>query len=158
MLKIAKKNLKGWVIKQGDAFNIPFGDGTFDVIVSFRFVWHFNESDRIVLFNHIRKKLKKDGYFIFDFPNKNVKRFVPYKAKIGKKRVFTKSWTNNEIREELKKNKFTIIKMTPILNDPARLYGISSNSSSFFSYLRMILVNGLGMKEPYNYVLLAKKS
>jgi len=157
MLEYAKAEIGNWIFKRSDAFNIPFEDEFFDVVVSTRFIWHFKKFDRDKLFKEIWRVLKSDGYLIFDFPNANIKRFVPTKSKIGKKRVYTHSWTINGVKEELQENSFKFISVKNILNNPIKLYNMSISSNSQLNLIKMKLVNILSKKEAYNYVVLARK-
>lgn len=158
MLERAKGDIDNWILKKSDAFNTQFEYNFFDVVISTRFIWHFDESNRIELFAEIRRILKDNGHLIFDFPNANIKRFVREKAKIGQKRVYTHSWTIGGIKEELSKNNFQLISIKGILNNPTVLHNMSDKSNSKSNFIKMKLVNALNYKkEAYSYVVLARK-
>jgi ubiquinone/menaquinone biosynthesis C-methylase UbiE len=157
MLKISKKNLKNWEFKKASAFNLPFRDEFFDAIISTRFIWHFNKDDRKRIFLQIRNKLKKEGHLIFDFPNKEVKRFPLNKTEIGTKRVYTISWNKESIQKELKENSFELLNIKGVMNDSKKLYKISNEANSKLALIKMRFLNYFRKKEPYTYIALAKK-
>ena len=55
-----------WV--RGDAFHLPFRQ-EFDVAYAFRFVRHFHQEDRHLLYAQVRRVLKPGAYFLFDALN-----------------------------------------------------------------------------------------
>ncbi|MCF7906801.1 class I SAM-dependent methyltransferase [Patescibacteria group bacterium] len=158
MLEHAKKDINNWTLRKSDAFDTQFEDNFFDVVISTRFIWHFDKSNRIKLFAEIRRILKDNGHLIFDFPNANIKRFIRKKAKIGFKRIYTQSWTTAGIKEELFKNNFQIVSIKGILHNPKILRNMSDKSSSMVNFFKMKLANILSRKEAYNYVVLAIKT
>ncbi len=77
MLSIAHaKNPKAKCV-YGDMFDIPFGDNTFDTVVTMR-VWnHLDETDLRKAIREARRVLKKGGHLIFDAEDKSfARRFV----------------------------------------------------------------------------------
>src|SRR5690606_24635217 len=57
---VCQENVR-WI--QGDAFNLPFSS-SFDLVYSFRFVRHFQRSDRDRLYRQIRQVLKPAGWLV----------------------------------------------------------------------------------------------
>lgn len=158
MLDVAKKHLKGWILKESDAFAMRIEDQFFNVIVSTRFLWHFNRKERRALFAEMHKKLEEGGFLVFDAPNAEVKRFVPLKAKIGRKRVYTHLWTLSSLKKELKENKFELIEFKPVLKNALLIHKISDKTNSVFGYWIMKLIDLFSRKEPYAFLALAKKN
>lgn len=157
MLKLAKPALKGWTLKQANAFNLPFKDNYFDAIISTRFIWHFNKKDRYALLSAIYFKLKTHGYLIFEVPNINVKRAMLIKAKIGKKRIYTQLMKLDAIEKEIKANGFEMVATKAISRNAEMLQKISETTNSVFGYCLMNLISLLSRKEPYTYIVLARK-
>ncbi|HII16190.1 MAG TPA: class I SAM-dependent methyltransferase [Nanoarchaeota archaeon] len=157
MLNAAKPLLKGWALKTGDAFNIPFRNNCFEAIISTRFIWYFDKAERKALFKAIHSKLNAHGFLIFDAPNAKVPRFVPEKARIGKKRIYTQSWAISALEKELRANGFGISAVKPISRNAELLHRISEQTDSVLSYCVMKLINRLSRKEPYTYIILARK-
>ena len=54
----------------GDARKIPSGINTFDVVVSFETIEHFNEQEAFI--REVKRVLKKDGILIISTPNSYV--------------------------------------------------------------------------------------
>lgn len=71
MLTEAKKNLwqnRHWPqLVRGDAFQLPFGEGRFSAVISFRFVKHLDKSGREAMYRELRRVLCDGGLLIFDF-------------------------------------------------------------------------------------------
>ena len=157
MLSHARKILSKWKLKRANAFHMSFNEGFFDVILSTRFIWHFDKNNRKKLFNEIYNKLNREGHLIFDFPNANIMRFVPHKSGIGKRRIYTHSWTPQGVKKELKVNRFDLISIKPILRNPKKLYLVSSTWNPWLGNMAMRIINWWSNKEPYSYLALARK-
>lgn len=111
MLKIAKERAPHWKFKKMDAFNLNLKK-KFDLVISFRLLRHFKKEDRRRLYFQIKKILKPKGYFIFDAISKHFK--ILYKLRGGK--VFTKYFSQQEIKHELEESGFKVLKIKPIVN------------------------------------------
>lgn len=59
-----------WV--QGNAFALPFDDGSFELVYSFRFIRHFRHEDRGRLYGEIRRVLRPSGLLVMDAVNQRV--------------------------------------------------------------------------------------
>jgi ubiquinone/menaquinone biosynthesis C-methylase UbiE len=59
-----------WV--QGNAFELPFGEGEFGFAYSFRFVRHFHRADRDRLYAQLRRVLEPGGWLVMDAVNARV--------------------------------------------------------------------------------------
>src|ERR1041385_1219530 len=57
-----------------DAGRLPFGDGTFDVVVSFETIEHVPQPE--LLLQEIRRVLKRDGICIYSSPNREFQPFA----------------------------------------------------------------------------------
>lgn len=53
----------------GDAFNLPFADGSFELVFSKGFIEHFKNSDDFSLLKEQVRVLKRGGYLICEVPN-----------------------------------------------------------------------------------------
>jgi SAM-dependent methyltransferase len=53
----------------GTGYDIPLRTGIFDVVLAFRFLWHFEKGHRIHLLREFRRVLKQNGSVIYDFPS-----------------------------------------------------------------------------------------
>jgi len=107
---------KKWQLSQGDAFELPYSEGKFDLVMTFRFIRHFRLSDRVKLYQEIHKVLKQDGYLVFEALNKNMAAFAFHEAGIGKKNIYDELWTQESLSQELTQNGFEIVKLIPIIN------------------------------------------
>ncbi len=62
-----KRLLNGAIIKQNSAYNIPYSDKFFDIVVMTEVIEHLREPSRGL--KEAYRVLKDDGYFIVTFPN-----------------------------------------------------------------------------------------
>jgi len=63
-------------VHQSLATDLPFDDGSFDIVVSFDLFEHVPDSDRHL--HEVRRVLKKDGYYLLQTPNKWTN--IPFEA------------------------------------------------------------------------------
>ncbi len=121
MIKIATKRIKNknWKITKKDAFNLNFKT-KFDLIFTFRFLFHFKKDERKKLIGQIKNNLKKDGYLIFEALNKNkvtkIRTLVEQiKLKQDNYPVYDKLYQKKELVTELETAGFKIITIKPIV-------------------------------------------
>lgn len=132
MVKMAKNILQEekWSILKGDAFNIPFPTDFFDCVVSFRFIFHFDDNNRKRIFNEIWRVLKLGGYLIFEARNwvvnnpDRVKNREAIQKEWGLDPMDAKYWKKDELISELSKVGFKIINLEGVFNH-SRLQSIS---------------------------------
>src|SRR6185503_17890826 len=66
-----RAGMRQWNIVQGDGFQLPIR-GTWDLLYSFRFIRHFDETERSKLYQEVRRLLRPGGWFLFDVVNERV--------------------------------------------------------------------------------------
>ena len=77
MLSVARQLLgKKWIVVEGDVFNLNFQEEFFDLAYSFDFIDRFDISDRFLIYKQIFKVLKKNGLFVFDILDKEIKDII----------------------------------------------------------------------------------
>ncbi len=79
MLKITKKKNPSATVLEADMFKLPFGDNSFDKIITMR-VWdHLNEDDLRLALKESKRVLKSGGILVFDAEEKNwLRKFVHF--------------------------------------------------------------------------------
>lgn len=53
----------------GDAFHLPFADGTFDVVFNSGLIEHYHSDTRRLLLREMRRVAKPEGFVVLAFPN-----------------------------------------------------------------------------------------
>ena len=166
MLDIAKNELKRfnmldkWKLIQSDIFKFKINK-KFDLVISFRLVWHFKNKDREKFYNKIKSLLANNGYFIFDAQNYDVEYFYRKKRNL-KSPTYDKLWKKNELINELEKNGFKVVKLYNNIEYP-ELQRFLSRTFRFIrlDFIGIILINFLekfNSKSPMEWIVLCKKS
>lgn len=65
MLNVAKRRMNAFLILS-DVFKLPFKDKTFDKCVGLRFLFHFNNKDKLRILEELVRVTKKKGSIVFD--------------------------------------------------------------------------------------------
>ncbi len=145
MLKIAKILMKDnphWKFKKADILKLKLNK-KFDLVTTFRFIFHFNKPQREIIYKVIKNSLKRDGFLVFDA--KNIKKAKKIKALVkmihGKNRykVYQKLYTKQELISELRANGFSVLKMDANINH----FYSEVFVSKLFNFLKL---NKLGYK------------
>lgn len=116
MLKIVlnkygdSENLK---IIKGDYFNYELTD-KFDVITSFRYIRHFEYSERKKIYEKIKLNLKDNGVFIFDIPNIEVELKLREISGWSNFNIYDVFWTKETLAKEMNENGFELKYFIPI--------------------------------------------
>lgn len=100
-------------IIKGDYFTQPI-NGTFDVITCFRYLRHFEYSERKKIYEKVRSNIDNKGIFIFDIPNLNVELKLRELSGWNKFNIYDVFWTEESIKEELQSNGFIVKYIIPI--------------------------------------------
>lgn len=74
MIRNAEKRLQSygrddWHLREGDAFDLPFRSGEFDIAMAFKLVRHFDRTDRLRLLDNMRRAVRSGGHVILDVAN-----------------------------------------------------------------------------------------
>jgi ubiquinone/menaquinone biosynthesis C-methylase UbiE len=120
MLEVAARLLKEpklpkWTVRKEDAFNLSFPDNSFDLVISFRFVRHFEKADRVRIYKEVKRVLKDGGVFVFEALNRNMDKslFKPENTGAADKSIYDELYTKDELLKELKENGFEVVKLVP---------------------------------------------
>lgn len=57
-----------WEFVAGSASVAPFFDNSFDIVIVFRFLWHFDRERRLSFLKEFNRILTRNGTLVFDFP------------------------------------------------------------------------------------------
>jgi len=161
MLKLAKRRLKEscWKVKKMDAFNIKNMNKKFDLILTFRFLRHFDSKERKQLYKNINYLLKDNGILIFDVANKkkwdSVRKLSQSLRREDIVKVFDKLYYKNEVKRELKDNGFAVIKMIPVLDSYLIQYLISIFGK--WTLFLVEIIEMLGGNDPWEWIVICKK-
>jgi len=121
MLDIAEKRLSSntWNTMQVDAFDVPFEPQSFDVITTFRFLRHYENTDRARLYEQISNILKPNGLLIFDVLNQGMLRgnYIEKFTGAWDKSIVDITYTWDDIVTEMEEFGFEQAKHVPILNN-----------------------------------------
>ena len=180
MLRLAKKNLNNsnWKFMKADVLKMPFKRNYFDMIISFKLIMHFNDKERENAYKEIRRILKKNSYFLFDIGNKKYTKPNLIKFLLKVYRFFFKIREDNkllppihnalitrdELIKELKRNKFSIVKIYGLFyhtNLVLFLLAVSKRIKFFSLFIKNYILRLENSKQKYierygSFIVLAK--
>lgn len=81
MLQEAHKKHPECELFEGSALQTPFKDALFETILSFHLIMHLDADTTSRFLKEAHRLLKQGGKLIFDFPSKDRRKLVNYKAK-----------------------------------------------------------------------------
>ncbi len=116
MLNIVLKkygNNNNLTIIKGDYFEKPIND-VFNIITCFRYIRHFEYTERKRVYEKVKTNLDSKGIFIFDIPNLNVELKLRELSGWHKFNIYDVFWTEDSIKEELQLNGFSAKYIIPI--------------------------------------------
>ncbi len=163
MLAQARKDLsKNWIVREGDAFNLPFKKNSLDIVTTFRFIRHFERNDRHKLYTEIHKVLKKDGYLILDVLNKKPTKILKFIGK-HKYQVYDALYPSlYSFEQELASEGFQIIYARPIINHTLTQMSISKLTKALHVHnlgLKTIsTLEKIGGRNPWEWVVVLQKT
>ena len=89
-------------------------DGQFDVVTTFRYIRHYDGSQRMHIYEKIRKCLNDNGILVFDVCNIEYSMADRKKAGWDGFNIYDVFWTKESIQQELEENGFRIVYLLPI--------------------------------------------
>jgi SAM-dependent methyltransferase len=118
MLAVARQRLRArsrrCVLLQGDAFRLPFANGSFDFVFALKLIRHFQLADRVRLYAEIHRVLDGGGAFVLDAQNRAVS--LPHRMQRGleRYRIYDVLYDLPELVGELETAGFGIRRVTGI--------------------------------------------
>jgi ubiquinone/menaquinone biosynthesis C-methylase UbiE len=119
MLSQARRRLEQldrthWTVIEGDAFDLPFPDHSFDMVVTARFLRHFNGADRQRLLSGIRRVLRPGGRLVFDVAHASVYEWILAKWGVAGSWVDDYWFEKEEFLAEMQREGFDVDEMYPV--------------------------------------------
>jgi ubiquinone/menaquinone biosynthesis C-methylase UbiE len=119
MIAHARKRLQEagrtqWTLLQQDAFDLQLSKDPFAMVVTFRFLRHFNVDDRKRLFEQIRGVLAPGGYLIFDVANVTAYQWLLNKWGVDGSWVDDYWFTRQDFVREMRGERFVVEAMHPV--------------------------------------------
>lgn len=148
MLALAQKRLGEagltdiWDLRHGNAFELQAMNIHCDFLFTFRFIRHFNESDRSRLYRQIHGCLNAGGHFMVDVVNRPVRERIDAKRPErpeGELPVYDMSYTQKEFESEMHQHGFLVNQFIPVV----KYFDIQSWSSFTFDHRSPLLAKGI---------------
>lgn len=164
MISIAKQRMevmgKKWNFIKGDILTIKLKE-KYDLLFCVRFILHFQQEEREIIYRQARSALCKGGYLVFEALNK--KKVESIRNIIGRKNypIYDKLYTRQELEEEVERNGFKVLQTYPILKNfwcqailsrPCKILGIKNASTKVINLLEKI-----PSSQPYEWMVLCQK-
>jgi glycosyltransferase involved in cell wall biosynthesis/SAM-dependent methyltransferase len=116
MISVSARKLKESdkvIYIKDNLFDIDYNE-TFDIITIFRFIRHYDYSDRKEIYKKLKSLLKNDGIIIADFPNKQAETQLRNNLGWSAFNVYDVFWNPFEIEEELNNNGLKVLETIAI--------------------------------------------
>ncbi|MEK6939472.1 MAG: class I SAM-dependent methyltransferase [Nanoarchaeota archaeon] len=164
MISIAKQRMgvvgKKWNFIKGDILTIKLKE-KYDLLFCIRFILHFQQEEREIIYQQARSALCKGGYLVFEALNK--KKVERIRNILGRKNyhIYDKLYTRQELEKEVERNGFKVLQTYPILNNfwcqailsrPCKMLGMKSASVKIINLLEKI-----PSSQPYEWIVLCQK-
>jgi ubiquinone/menaquinone biosynthesis C-methylase UbiE len=165
MLEHAQKRLDSaglagrWETKLGDAFDLPFSD-VFQMVYTFRFIRHFHEKEREMIYRQIRQHLVPNGYLVFDAINRAVSEPLRAMASPDEYPIYDEMFDYPELAKEIEMNGFRIVELVAVQRNYSLLNKIQilvGPRSTKLAYFLMKLIEGTGKGQPLEWIVLCQK-
>ncbi|MCC7087155.1 MAG: class I SAM-dependent methyltransferase [Pirellulales bacterium] len=164
MLAAAQKRLSEfgkshWTLVEGDAFDMPFAEAEFDVVLAFKLLRHFNTFDRNRLARNIRRVLRPGGHFLVDVANEVANRWLYSKWGISEGWIDDFWYTPTSFHHEMTAQGFAVIRMLPVqvpISAQYHLFSRFGNRLKFLANGTSHLLNLLGKGEPLEWVAICR--
>jgi cyclopropane fatty-acyl-phospholipid synthase-like methyltransferase len=107
-----------WELRRGDAFELDRLQCQFDFVYTFRFIRHFQQSDRTRLYHSIATCLPQQGLCMFDVVNRTVREKLdaqqPSKPP-GELDVYDETYSPETFRQEMQAHGFEVLRLVPVM-------------------------------------------
>jgi SAM-dependent methyltransferase len=169
MLKLAKHHLSSagleslWELHQHNAFDLESLHLQCDLLYSFRFIRHFDISDRARLYQAIHGSLIPRGLFMLDVVNRRVRQQLDLKygppSEQGLK-VFDATYSPEEFRHELTTYGFEVLSLTPVLRCfefQSRVSYMIDHRLATLANLAVHMLERVPLQHPLEWIALCRK-
>jgi SAM-dependent methyltransferase len=103
-----------WRLEQGDAFDLSYKSGEFDVALSFKLVRHFDRPERVRLLQNLRAAVRPGGRVLIDVPNDVAYRWLHRKWGVDRGWIDDYWLTPERFREEAGDAGFSGVRLHPV--------------------------------------------
>jgi ubiquinone/menaquinone biosynthesis C-methylase UbiE len=161
MLATARSRLgsreRSWLVLRGDAFQLPFADGSFDFVYSLKFVRHFQLHDRQRLYAEVRRVLRPGGAFVLDAQNRAIS--LPHRRQKGLEKypIYDVLYDRAELLAELAAEGFRVLRVEGILHhfpQQQRLNRLRRFGLGALARVLIVLLDRLPGRSPSTWMVL----
>jgi len=117
-----------WTLVAADAFDLPFPDRSFDMVVTAKFLRHFSREDRRRLLSGIRRVLRPGGALVFDVARASAYTWLLAKWGVAGSWVDDYWFERNELVAEMREDGFRVEAL-------GRVHGLVRVQHYVYSYL-----------------------
>jgi 2-polyprenyl-3-methyl-5-hydroxy-6-metoxy-1,4-benzoquinol methylase len=169
MLALAQRRLATagltdvWELRHGDAFELDRLQCQFDFVYAFRFIRHFQQSDRVRLYHGIAACLSRQGLLMLDVVNRTVKQKLDAKQPSrphGELDVYDETYSPETFRQEMQTHGFEVLRLVPVMTHFAPQSSISYRLDHRFptvSDLLVCMLEKVPSTQPLEWVALCRK-
>ena len=153
-----------WELRHGDAFDLDRLQCQFDFVYTFRFIRHFQQSDRVRLYHGIAACLPRQGLFMLDVVNQTVRQKLdakrPSKAP-GELDVYDETYSPEMFCREVEAQGFEVLRLVSVVTHFALQSWISyrlDHRLPMVSDLLVRILEKVPSTQPLEWIALCQKT
>jgi ubiquinone/menaquinone biosynthesis C-methylase UbiE len=150
-----------WTLIEGDGFEMPFRDASFDMVVTARFIRHFDRPDRQRLFAGIRRVLRPGGSLVFDVARRPAYQWLLNKWGAAGSWVDDYWFERDELVAEIRESGFAVESLDPVhsyVRVQHYLYSYAHPRWPRFSRALSRSITRLGARDAYEWVAVCRRA
>jgi SAM-dependent methyltransferase len=139
--RLAERNLRGWKLVRGNAFDLEFNEAEFDVVFTFKLLRHFDYAHRQKILKEIRRVIVPNGRLLFDAVNAPACEWLHHKWGLTHSWIDDFHFTPHELCKEMQEQGFRVVHLHPVHRPVVGQYLLSTRMQSRMPKSAMIFAN-----------------
>jgi ubiquinone/menaquinone biosynthesis C-methylase UbiE len=159
--RLGERGVRGWRLLCGDAFELPFTSGRFEVLLSFKLIRHFDAAGRAALLREFARVLKPGGMLLLDVAHKNATEWLHKKWGVPGSWVDDYYFDASSLRAEVEREPFRVDRLHAIQRPIALQYLVDARVAGRWPRVADTLsrtVNRLPFGQPLEWIAQCRRA